>query len=262
MDVASHAHAVVDRRRECQAVAALNWAVQRIGGEDKTYPRDVMLYRLPYLEGTVRDFVVLCLFARRGNGFTYDHETVMRHVDDLAHEQPMLVPLLRHLAPGLGADETAWLRRAALVSELDSVAARDAALRTLSFPTDSMTGRPVHTDEGVARVLRTVEPLLDDPALREAATVALCKMVETPREVPAPVTDLVRRRGDRLPEEARRAFLRRLPDTPRLSPLAVRYWQSPDSAVVGSREWLGAELDRMAAAVNAMYTELEALEGV
>jgi hypothetical protein len=99
----------------------------------------------------------------------------------------------------------------AFFAGLRSPAAREAALRDVLLP-------PEEAPDALYRDLgELVLPLAEDPALAPAAELALKRLVDTPRAIPACVHELVARRGRSLPHEVQRAYLRAVPDTPHLS---------------------------------------------
>ena len=107
----------------------------------------------------------------------------------------------------------------AFFATLRSPAAREAALREYLLP-------PEEAPDALYRDLSAlVLPLAEDPALAPAAELALKRLVDVPRAIPACVHELVAERGRTLPHEVQRAYLRAVPDTPHLSWEGLPYWE-------------------------------------
>lgn len=85
----------------------------------------------------------------------------------------------------------------------------------LGFPVARVVGRMLCTDDR-----------FQHDCVLEAAAEVLRAVFNSPAGVPQAVHDLIRQRGDSLPEDFRRLYLEHRPDCPHLSELPVRYWQS------------------------------------
>ena len=222
LDASELAHRRGDDDLATANLLAVDWIFQR------NFPQhavmgEILLYRMLYLSGPPLAFALL--LARRritGTGFHYSAETLLGFIDEAAVERPALVPELdRCFYVGLPADEKACRARMTLFAALRTDAAREAALREYLMP-------PEEAPEELSRELAgLLLPLAREPALEAASRVALRRLVELPREVPAVVHELVGFRGDALPAELRRAYLRRVPGTPHLSEKALPSWE-PD----------------------------------
>ncbi|MDX9734630.1 MAG: hypothetical protein RBU36_10930, partial [Thermoanaerobaculia bacterium] len=193
---------------------------------------EILLHRLLYLSGPPLAFALL--LARRrvtGTGFHYSAETLLSFIDEAAVERPSLVPeLARCFYVGLPKDEAEARSRMAFFGTLRSAAAREAAIREHLLPPEEAP------DALYAELAALVLPLAADPGLGPAAEVALKRLVEIPRGVPAAVHDLVSERGRSLPAEMQRAYLRAVPDTPHLS------WDDVGYGEVEREEPLAPEL--------------------
>ncbi|GEM_PF-2421423 len=212
LDAAELAHRRGDDDAATTALLAVNWIFQR------NYPHhavmgEILLHRMLYLSGPPLAFALL--LARRrvtGTGFHYAAETLLSFLDEAVVERPSLVPeLARCFYVGLPRDEGEARARMAFFATLRSPAVRAAALREHLLPPEEAR------DALYAEMVALFLSLASDPALAGAAELALKRLVETPREVPACVHALVAERGRSLPQEMQRAYLRAVPDTPHLS---------------------------------------------
>jgi len=234
LDAAELAHRRGDDDAATTALLAVNWIFQR------TYPHhavmgEILLHRLLYLSGPPLAFALL--LARRrvtGTGFHYSAETLLSFIDEAAVERPSLVPeLARCFYVGLPKDEAEARSRMAFFGTLRTPAARSASLREHLLPPEEAP------DALYAELAALVLPLAADPGLGPAAEVALKRLVEIPRGVPAAVHDLVSERGRSLPAEMQRAYLRAVPDTPHLS------WDDVGYGEVEREEPLAPELQSL-----------------
>jgi len=245
----------------------VNWIFQRNTPHHEVMG-EILLHRMLYLSGPALAFALL--LARRrvtGTGFHYGAETLLEFIDEAAVERPSLVPeLARCFYVGLPKDEAECRARMALFAGLRSPAAREAALREHLLPPEEAS------DALYADLAALLLPLSENPALAPAAELALKRLVDTPRAIPACVHELVARRGRSLPHEVQRAYLRAVPDTPHVSWDGLPYWEperepplSPDLQSLLDRwnEDLGRAVDAVDAARAAfreMKEELARLE--
>ncbi len=214
----------------------------------------IILHRLLYLRGAALAWALRFVHAQDGIGYCYPLEELLRFIDDCALERPDLVPeLTRALSATPLATESEYRARLDLLDDLQTVAARAALLRTLP-------ALPTGTSLRFARaVVERVLAALDEASLAAAATIALERLMED--EVPAPIHSLVREKGDALPEALRRVYLRRVPDTPHLTPLAPLSYSSPapDEAAPEIREAERHYNEGLSAAVDLFDREAAAL---
>ena len=251
LDAAELAHRRGEDGAATTALLAVNWIFQR------NFPHhavmgEILLHRMLYLSGPALAFALL--LARRrvtGTGFHYAAETLLEFIDEASVERPPLVPeLARCFYVGLPADEAECRRRMAFFATLRFPAAREAALREHLLPPEEAP------DDLYRELAGLLLPLADDPALAPAAELALKRLVDVPRAIPACVHELVAARGRALPHEAQRAYLRAVPDTPHLSREGLPYEElelepplSPDLQGLLDR-WNG-DLARAVEAVDA-----------
>ena len=121
----------------------------------------------------------------------------------------------------------------AFFATLRTAAAREAALREHLLPPEEAP------DALYAELAALFLSAASDPALAGAAELALKRLVEVPREVPASVHALVAERGRSLPHEMQRAYLRAVPGTPHVS------WDDVGYGEVEREEPLAPELQSL-----------------
>lgn len=204
------------------ALLAVDWMFQRNYGQHEVMGQ-ILLYRMLYLSGPVLAYAFL-IAQRQRIGFYFKAEVLLAFMDEAAVERPGLIAELgRCFYVGLPKDEEECRRRMAFFGTLKTDASRAAALREWVWP-------PEEAPEDVYRDLGALFlPLVEQPALREAAEEALRKLVTEPREVPAVVHELIASRGAALPVEMRRAYRQKLPDNPyvKYGDPTIPYWESP-----------------------------------
>ena len=251
LDAAELAHRRGDDDTATIALLAVNWIFQRNVGHHAVMG-EILLHRMLYLSGPALAFALL--LARRrvtGTGFHYPAETLLSFIDEAAVERPSLVPeLARCFYVGLPKDEAECRGRMAFFATLRTSAAREAALREHLLPPDEAS------DALYRDLAALVLPLSDDPALAPAAELALKRLVDMPRAIPACVHELVARRGRSLPHEMQRAYLRAVPDTPHLSWEGLPDWQAEKEPPLAPE--LQALLDRWNADLGRAVDEVNA----
>lgn len=189
--------------------------------EEHDVLRQVLLYRVLYLEGPVLGWAVLMINSQLGVAMRYPPDMLLRFVDEAARERPeVAAALCQSLQEGEAPDGVAYQARLERLLSLQTSLARAQALRMLHAPPEGSSLRLLR------KTMDTLLPLLDDQALVPAVVTALRAVFNSPAGVPQAVHDLIRQRGDSLPEDFRRLYLEHRPDCPHLSELPVRYWQS------------------------------------
>jgi hypothetical protein len=189
---------------------------------DRMRLAEIVLYRLLYLRGPVQAWAIELAKGQLGLGCRFPAETLLHFMDDCAAERPELVPHVRdcfYEGPAKASQE--WLDRLALVDRLLTAPAKMAGLERLNAP-------PVEMDEATASdSLAKLLNLTLDEILGDAATTAIIAWIEDDPQLRPCVYEMLKRIGDQLPESIRRAFLRREPKSPLLSPMPVRYFNPP-----------------------------------
>ena len=251
LDAAELAHRRGDDDAATTALLAVNWIFQRNFGHHAVMG-EILLYRMLYLSGPALAFALL--LARRrvtGTGFHYTAETLLSFIDEAAVERPTLVPeLARCFYVGLPKDEAEARARRAFFATLRSPAAREAALREFLLPPEEAP------DTLYAEMAALFLPLAGEHALAAAAELALKRLVDVPRAIPACVHALVAARGRTLPPEVQRAYLRAVPDTPHLSWEEAGYGEREREPSLAPE--LQALLDRFDEALRRAVDEVDA----
>ncbi|MBI3724804.1 ankyrin repeat domain-containing protein [bacterium] len=213
---------VLWRHGEVERGSTALWAANTLLG--RNYPDHptiaaIVLYRMLYLHGPVLAWALKFARGEGGIGYRYATATLIQFIDDCAVERPGLVPEIRRAFHGSGIEHaTDYGARLDLYSKLATTEARATLLRLLPPP-------PKGTALRVAKAAHDVlAGALDDPGLSGAATEAL--VVQMKQGVPASIHALVKERRDALPEALRRAYLEQVKDSPHLSPLPPKYWES------------------------------------
>jgi LSD1 subclass zinc finger protein len=204
----------------CTALWAANQILQRHYEEHEVL-RQVLLYRVLYLDGPVLGWAVQMITSQLGVAMRYPPDMLLRFVDEAALERPeVAIALSRGLSEEAAPDPAAYSLRLERLASLRSDLARTQALRMLQAPPAGCSLRLLR------QAIRLLLPLLDCETLVSATVEALREIMRPPLGVPAEVHALVRERGDSLPEEFRHLYLELRPDCPHLSPLPPRYWRS------------------------------------
>jgi DNA-directed RNA polymerase subunit RPC12/RpoP len=186
---------------------------------DRVRLAEIVLYRLLYLRGPVQAWALELCKGQLGLGVRFPTPTVLRFIDDCAAERPELLPhVQKFFYTGPAKTEAEYLARVAFIDELLTPEAKCAALEQLIAPDEPW-------DQVIGGVLERLLVYAKDPQLAASAEKAIADIVQDgmrPREC---VHAMVRRHGESLPEEVRRAYLRAVPDSPLLKPVPVQYWQ-------------------------------------
>jgi DNA-directed RNA polymerase subunit M/transcription elongation factor TFIIS len=204
----------------CCALWSVNTMIER-NYADRMRLAEIVLYRLLYLRGPVQSWAIELAQGQMGLGCRFPTPTLLHFIDDCACERLELVPhIMKCFYHGNAVDEAEYLARFKLLSELLTPPARAAALEHLYTPP------PSASDPTIAACLAKILALTEDPNLRSSAIKSIADMIdedETPREC---IHAMVRMNGDNLPEDIRRAYLRKVPNSPLLTPLPVKYSNS------------------------------------
>ncbi len=209
------------------------WAANILLGRnysEHTVLGKIILYRMIYLDGPVLGWA-LNFAHNKSLGYSYPTATLLRFIDDCAAERPALVPAVREAIydPPL-TDERDYRARLDLFATLRTVEARETLLRTLPAPPQGTSLRLL------TATLDLLVGLLDDQSLSDASTTALAKIMD--QGVPGRLHQLVKEKGDSLPDEFRRAYLKHVPDSEYLTsppPTTNRPWE---------KQSLGAEIEK------------------
>lgn len=219
LDTADYAASHGATEYACTALWAVNQMFERHYG-DRMRLAEIVLYRLLYLKGPLQAWAIQLCQGQLGLGCRFDLATILRFIDDCVAERPELLPYARKffLTPQ-ATTEGEYAERLKRVDELLSAEAKVAALEQLFAP-------PADASEAfVGKMLARLLELTKDPALATAATKAMCHIVEDGNEPRRSVHDLIAKHRDALPEDVRRAYLRRVPKCDVLSELPVKYWE-------------------------------------
>jgi hypothetical protein len=202
----------------CTALWAVNMMFERHYAQ-RMRLAEIVLYRLLYLRGPVQAWAIQLCQGQLGLGCRFPLQTILRFMDDCGCERPELVTHVRKFFYVGGAQaEGEWVGRMEFLNELLTPAAKAAAL-------EHMLGPPESTSEAtVGRVLERLLELASKSVLGPSAISAIVTIIEDGSKPRESVQAMVKTHGDRLPEEVRRAYLRRVPDAKLLRP---GDWQSP-----------------------------------
>ena len=218
LDTADYAGTRGAVKYACSALWGINTMIER-NYAGRMRLAEIVLYRLLYLRGPVQAWAIELAKGQMGLGCRFPTPTLLHFIDDCAAERPELVPHIREcFYGGQASTEGDYVNRLAYLKQLHTPFAKASALEHLYAPP------PDASDTAVARCLRTILALADDPHLGPPAIKYIADLIEDGSDTPrACVEAMVRTHGDKLPEEIRRAFLRKVPKTPLLTPLPVRY---------------------------------------
>ncbi len=206
----------------CTALWGANQIFQRHYDEHPVL-REILLYRLPYLEGPVLGWAARMVRSQLGVAMRYPVETLLPFVDEVALERPeVAADVALSLQEEPARDQAEYSARLDRLEGLRTTVARKAALRMLHPP-------PAGTS---LRAFRRATDLLLGmlTELTPEVVEALKGLFDSPAGIQPAVHTLVEQQGDELPEDFRRLYLERVPDCPHLSSLPVRYWQSSSRA--------------------------------
>lgn len=238
----------------CTALWAANTLLGRNHSELPVLGR-IILYRTMYVSGPVLGWALRFI---RGEGvptYLYPNETLLEFIDDCAAERPKLVPeIARAVREETVDSESAYRARLELVKKLQSVEAKEVLLHKFPAPPRGVSMRLLN------EAAETIVPLMEESRLRPSAAAALTRIMQT--AVPSVLHALVREQGDKLPEDFRRAYLERVPDSPHLSRLPPRLWEPQreaprDPEMQRAEEWYEEGIRR---AVELYERDVQALE--
>jgi hypothetical protein len=179
---------------------------------------EIVLYRLLYLRGPVQGWAIELARGQLGLGCRFDTPTLLHFMDDCAAERPELIPYVRQwFYDGPAKTEAQFIARLDFVNELLTPWAKAAGLEQLNAPPD------VASDEAISKCLQRLLQFTADAHLRASAIKAIVEIIDE-EQTPRPcVVAMVQSQGDNLPEDVRRAFLRKVPGSPLLSELPPKY---------------------------------------
>lgn len=184
------AHAIIERNYDEHPVIA-----------------QIMLYRLFYLSPAPMGWVLNVIRSGEGGYVFKDPCALLEFIDDCAFECPGLVTFLaaRPYAPDV-ASMGELAERLAFVEARLSKPAKGAAFAALVNIADEAPA------DVLAAAVAFVEPWLDDPELREAATTQLRRYIKAGDGIAPPLVQLIGRRGYTLPEIVQREVHWKAPD--------------------------------------------------
>ena len=182
---------------------------------------EVVMYRLFHAQGPVLGWALTMLRGRFYNGVVVPWRRMLRIIDELAVERPMVIPACRaNLYLGVADDDDEFVERLEIMASLESLLARAAATDVLYHP-------PSHDPALYARAVLQIEPLLDDPRTEGDAAVVLCDYLDEAPAARAAVTGVVACRGETLPDRLKRRYLILEPDTDLLEARPYQYPSEP-----------------------------------
>jgi ankyrin repeat protein len=189
--------------------------------EEHDVLREILLYRVLYLDGPVLGWTVLMINSQLGVAMRYPSDMLLRFVDEAAMERPEVAVAIKHsLGEEPAADQVTYRARLERLASLQTSLGKVTALEMLHAPPEGTSLRLLR------QATDLLLPMLDDEALVPAVVGALREIFVSPIGIPQAVHDLVKKRGDDLPEDFRRLYLERVPNCKQLGELPVRYWQS------------------------------------
>lgn len=200
----------------CTALWGASQILQR-NYPDHPVLRQVLLYRLLYTTGPVQLWILRMVQSRQGVAMRYSADELLEFLDDASLENPLLADeLATSIDEPPAQDAVEYEARLARLEKLQSQTARRVALGLLGPPPTGTSLRLLR------RTTDQLIPWLEQPV----AVAALGKILDSPAGVPQAIHDLVRQRGDDLPEELRRLYLQKVPNCRHLTSLEPRYYQS------------------------------------
>ncbi|MBI2899235.1 MAG: ankyrin repeat domain-containing protein [Planctomycetes bacterium] len=235
----------------CQALLSINLILER------NYPQhepiaQIILYRLPYLAGPALAWAMRFAQGESNVRYRFPAKTLLQFIDDCAFERPeFAVELRKCFFDGEAKNEGDYRGRLDFYRSLRTAEARAAALRGLGAPPRGASLRLLDATLDLAL------PLLDDARLGEAACEVIVELLRSGSGVPQQIHALVKKKGDALPDELRRAYLERVPNAPLSRPGGRDKGKAPVEA-----EWerLYAQLkEGMSAAIDAWEDRRRAL---
>lgn len=233
------------------------WGANTLLG--RNYPEhpmlaQIILYRLLYLHGPVLGWAIKFIQGPEAASVRRDTGTLLRFVDDCALERPSLVPEIRRAFYEIAIENAAGYRaRLDLYAALTTKVAKNMLLELLPPPPKGTALRVVKETHDL------LVAALDDPDLAPGATIALVAQMK--EGIPQAIHDLVKKRKDALPDAIRRAYIEKVKESPHLSPLPPRYWESekPAPRAPEIEEALRLENEGIHLAVDTWRQEEESL---
>jgi hypothetical protein len=198
----------------CSALWGVNTMIER-NYAGRMRLAEIVLYRLLYLKGPVQAWAVELARGQMGLGCRFPANTLLHFIDDCAAERPELIPhICDAFYVGRANLEGEFIERLNFMETLTSSQAKIAALDHLYAP-------PPDTSNKTAKwALKKLIDLMNHPQLGPAAITAISTWIDDDDQEPREcLHDMVREIGDKLPAEIRRAFFRKVPNTPLLSPM-------------------------------------------
>lgn len=153
-----------------EALIGVQTAIGReASGGDLRVCMEVLTYRLPFVSGPVREWMMRFFRNHFDVGYTFLYSRFLELYDDCVFEYPDLIPGLQSALNRCGrADNREELyERLSVFSFLRSKEAKIAALESLGYPPNDVEFRDV---EYLEKVLM---PLTEDGDLKEAAVMAM-----------------------------------------------------------------------------------------
>lgn len=154
---------------------------------------EILLHRIPYVTGQVREWMLGHIRREFDVGYRQPRVPLLQLMQDMASEQPDLLPeLARALRPCRGAESPEdWDARLHHLTTLTAMPVRVAALETI--------GNPPHTLQDTTCSVKVLGPLLDVPELRDPAAAVMRHLLYIGDAVPAPMAAVIEARGGNLP---------------------------------------------------------------
>ncbi|HEY1923432.1 MAG TPA: hypothetical protein VGG44_11835 [Tepidisphaeraceae bacterium] len=217
LDTADYAGTRGAQEYACCALWAVNTMIER-NYAGRMRLAEIVLYRLLYLRGPVQAWAIQLAQGQMGLGCRFPTLTLLHFIDDCAAERPELVPfIMKCFYHGDAATEAEYVHRLELLNELLTPPAKAAAIEHIYSPP------PEASDATVAKVLNKILSLTADPNLSSAAIKSITNLIDED-PIPRPCIEaIIREHGDHLPEDIRRAYLKKVPNSPLLTALPVKY---------------------------------------
>jgi hypothetical protein len=219
LDAANHAADAGALEYACTALWGINLIFER-NYPERNLMGEIILYRLLYMRGPVQAWALELAKGQMGLGYRYPTPTLLRFMDDCFYERPELLPEIEKcFYNGSAATEAEYRERLDFIDQLLTKPAKSAALRQIYAPPDDSS------QEFLTEVLTRLLVHTKDKDLEPAACEAIGQIIQMANHPPQAVEDMIQTHRDTLPEEVRRAYLRRVDKSPHLTPLPPQYWQ-------------------------------------